>query len=297
MIIHLDLDAFFCSCERIINPSLHHKAIAVGGRGDPFIFDKNPAQAKKLVTLNSGAFVPTLFHAHYDQSHYFRDGEKIRGIITTSSYEARAYWVKTGMSVYEALRDLDANKDNVIDDQDSAYNELKLWIDGNQDGKVDDGEMMSLKDAGVESMSLKAESTLQMDEGNIIGLESSYTTSSGETHAMGDVWLKTSESTDTNSDSEEIRFDGLATMIAESSSADESLSETSEIALSSIFTLDEDPSLSLFAEDMTAQAGVNVQTNPTAAQTVLEEVELYIDNSAENTMLTIDADPQANTGL
>lgn len=104
MIIHLDLDAFFCSCERIINPSLHHKAIAVGGRGDPFIFDKNPAQAKKLVTLNSGAFVPTLFHAHYDQSHYFRDGEKIRGIITTSSYEARAYGVKTGMSVYEALQ-------------------------------------------------------------------------------------------------------------------------------------------------------------------------------------------------
>lgn len=104
MIIHLDLDAFFCSCERVNNPWLEGKTIAVGGRGDPFIFDRKPHQAKKLMTLNSGAFVPSLFHAEYDNASYFRDGESIRGIITTASYEARAYGVKTAMSVHEALR-------------------------------------------------------------------------------------------------------------------------------------------------------------------------------------------------
>lgn len=104
MIIHLDLDTFFCSCERIKNPSLVGKKIAVGGRGDPFIFARKPAQAKKLVTLNSGAFVPSLFHAAHDASGYFNDGEKIRGIVTTASYEAREYGVKTGMSIHEALR-------------------------------------------------------------------------------------------------------------------------------------------------------------------------------------------------
>ena len=104
MIIHLDLDTFFCSCERLRDPSLVGKKIAVGGRGDTFIFDRKPSQKKKLVTLNSGAFVPSLFHAEHDQSTYFKEGEKIRGIVTTASYEARAYGVKTGMSIYEALQ-------------------------------------------------------------------------------------------------------------------------------------------------------------------------------------------------
>lgn len=104
MIIHLDLDTFFVSCERIQNPFLVGKKVAVGGRGDPFIFDRKPSKDKKLVTLNSGAFVPSLFHAQHDQASYFKDGEKIRGIVTTSSYEARQLGVKTGMSIYEALQ-------------------------------------------------------------------------------------------------------------------------------------------------------------------------------------------------
>ena len=104
MIIHLDLDCFFASCERLRDPSLIGKRLVVGGRGDPFIFDKNPAQAKKLITLNSGAFVPALFHASHNSNHYFNDENTIRGIVLTASYEARAFGVKTGMSLHEALR-------------------------------------------------------------------------------------------------------------------------------------------------------------------------------------------------
>lgn len=87
-----------------MNPSLIGKKIAVGGRGDPFIFDRKPSQKKKLVSLNTGAFVPSLFHAEHDHSTYFKEGSKIRGIVTTASYEARRYGVKTGMSIYEALQ-------------------------------------------------------------------------------------------------------------------------------------------------------------------------------------------------
>lgn len=104
MIIHLDLDTFFCSCERLKNPSLIGKKMAVGGRGDPFIFDRKPSRKKQLITLNTGAFVPSLFHGEHDHSNYFKEGDKIRGIITTASYEARKYGVKTGMTIYEALQ-------------------------------------------------------------------------------------------------------------------------------------------------------------------------------------------------
>jgi DNA polymerase-4 len=61
-----------------MNPSLIGKRIAVGERGDPFIFDRKPSSAKKLVALNSYTFVSSLFHSEYDQSKYFKDGEKIR---------------------------------------------------------------------------------------------------------------------------------------------------------------------------------------------------------------------------
>ncbi len=104
MKIHLDLDSFFISAQRLKAPNLIGVPAAVGGRGDPFIFDIK--KQKKIDTSheNSGAFVPSIFYdADETFQDYFVEGEKIRGIIITSSYEARAYGVKTGMSIKEAL--------------------------------------------------------------------------------------------------------------------------------------------------------------------------------------------------
>ena len=55
MILHLDLDSFFASAERTRNVDLIGRPLIVGGRGDPFIFDKKPAKAKRLIQLNQGA--------------------------------------------------------------------------------------------------------------------------------------------------------------------------------------------------------------------------------------------------
>lgn len=104
MILHLDLDSFFASAERTRRPDLVGKPVIVGGRGDPFIFDVNPARNKQLVQLNQGAFVPSLFHAEHDASNYFFEAGRIRGIVTTASYEARACGVKTAMTICEALQ-------------------------------------------------------------------------------------------------------------------------------------------------------------------------------------------------
>jgi len=103
MILHLDLDCFFASAERTRNFDLVGKPLIVGGRGDPFIFDKKPARDKKLIQLNQGAFVPSLFHADHDVSDYFFEENRIRGIVTTASYEARKCGVKTAMTIREAL--------------------------------------------------------------------------------------------------------------------------------------------------------------------------------------------------
>ncbi len=103
MNFHLDLDAFFVSAERINNPKLIGKPVAIGGRSDPYIFSKNRLN-RDIIFQNSGAFVSAVFIDKNEENlpEYFRDKNKIRGIVTTSSYEARNFGIKTGMSIAEA---------------------------------------------------------------------------------------------------------------------------------------------------------------------------------------------------
>ena len=105
MILHLDLDCFFAAAHRINNPQLENIPIAVGGRSNLNIFDKD-TQKRELSKIE-GAFTSSILSSNDDKSfeEYFVDPNgKVRGIITTSSYEARAFGVKTAMSVAEALR-------------------------------------------------------------------------------------------------------------------------------------------------------------------------------------------------
>lgn len=48
-----------------------------------------------------------------------------------------------------ALAQLDGNNDGVVDAQDAAFSQLKLWFDRNGNGDVDTGEMKSLAELGV----------------------------------------------------------------------------------------------------------------------------------------------------
>lgn len=105
MFIHLDLDCFFVSAHRTLDDSLFHIPVAVGGRSNLNIFSSKKEVRK--ISSNSGAFVSTILTNEGMKSFkdYFVDENgKIRGIVTTSSYEARAYGVKTAMSVNEALK-------------------------------------------------------------------------------------------------------------------------------------------------------------------------------------------------
>ncbi|XPV69976.1 MAG: Y-family DNA polymerase [Halarcobacter sp.] len=105
MFLHLDLDCFFISAHRTLDKSLENIPAAVGGRSNLNIFSSQ--KEKREISENSGAFISTILTNEGQKSfkEYFVDENgRIRGIITTSSYEARAYGVKTAMSVNEALR-------------------------------------------------------------------------------------------------------------------------------------------------------------------------------------------------
>ena len=108
MFLHIDIDSFFASAERTLNPDLTEVPIAVGSRSNLEIFNKKRTRIR-LMDDNSGAFVAPVFYSDREKSFesYFVDEidgkRKIRGIITTASYEARAYGVKTGMPIAQAL--------------------------------------------------------------------------------------------------------------------------------------------------------------------------------------------------
>lgn len=107
MKIHIDIDCFFVSATRIIEPQLEGKAVAVGGRSDTKIFN-NEAKKQTINFENSGSFVP-VFYKNYESTdddieNFKDDNGKIRGILTTASYEARKYGVKTAMSIQDALQ-------------------------------------------------------------------------------------------------------------------------------------------------------------------------------------------------
>lgn len=103
MILHLDLDCFFVSAHRTIDKNLLNIPVAVGGRSNLNIFNKQ--KQKRFISNNKGAFVSSILSdTKEDDKEYFIDENgRIRGIITTSSYEARAFGIKTAMSVNEAL--------------------------------------------------------------------------------------------------------------------------------------------------------------------------------------------------
>ncbi|HFS85455.1 MAG TPA: DNA polymerase IV [Epsilonproteobacteria bacterium] len=105
MMIHLDLDCFFAAAHRIDNVALRDIPIAVGGRSNLSIFDRK--KETRYLSQIEGAFTSSILSSNGDKTfeEYFVDPDgRVRGIITTASYEARAFGVKTAMSVAEALR-------------------------------------------------------------------------------------------------------------------------------------------------------------------------------------------------
>ncbi len=96
---------------------------------------------------------------------------------------------------FVALRRLDSNKDGRIDAADELFQKLLVWQDTNQNTTSEPGELMSLHEAGIQSISLgQVESVYRPDKnGNTIKWISEYTTESGETREIADVYFRYSK--------------------------------------------------------------------------------------------------------
>jgi hypothetical protein len=92
---------------------------------------------------------------------------------------------------FQALGEFDSSADGTITNTDSVWQDLRVWVDKNQDGVSDSNELHRLDDLGITSLNLASAEAPTWNSGNIVGLVSDYQTADGATHDMADVWFAT----------------------------------------------------------------------------------------------------------
>ena len=93
---------------------------------------------------------------------------------------------------FEALKDLDSNKDGIFNANDEAWNEVKVWKDNNQNGITEPDELLSLEQVGIVGINLDYNNQETVDEnGNAHKQAGTFIKADGTTGTVSDVWFDT----------------------------------------------------------------------------------------------------------
>ncbi|HEX8405061.1 MAG TPA: hypothetical protein VF670_10620, partial [Duganella sp.] len=111
------------------------------------------------------------------------DGGELFGSATTLADGSKA------ADGYAALAALDSNGDGKVSGADDAFGALRVWVDGNSDGVSQAAELKTLEQLGIASIATGANNALTLQNGNAIGLTSSYTRTDGSVQDSADVWF------------------------------------------------------------------------------------------------------------
>jgi hypothetical protein len=92
-------------------------------------------------------------------------------------------------SAFDGLAAFDSNGDGLVSRLDQRFGELKIWVDANHDGVSQDGELTTLSDQGIASISLRSASSKAMQKlGRNLTLSTTvFTREDGSTHTAADV--------------------------------------------------------------------------------------------------------------
>ena len=94
---------------------------------------------------------------------------------------------------FAKLASFDSNGDGLVNDLDAAFGQLMVWRDANGNHATDAGELVSLADAGVASLTVAYTELPQLDaQGNLHLERSTATMTDGMSIAMTDVYFNVS---------------------------------------------------------------------------------------------------------
>ena len=116
------------------------------------------------------------------------------GVIDINDVDERAQdlngdGIITEDEIEQSTVTTDLDVDGVLDTVNVGYDEVNIWIDANQNGNVDDGELQTLAEAGITSIDLNETPLDVEDNGNIINSESTVTFADGGTAVINGIDL------------------------------------------------------------------------------------------------------------
>ena len=130
-----------------------------------------------------------------NQNGLIDDGKELFGSNTLLSSGKKA------QNGFEALAEFDENRDGVIDAADSVWSRLQLWQDKNQNGLVDEGELLSLSNTQITAIGLNYLKGDKKDENGHEHREISQVTwADGHQTDATDVWFKVDKGDTFNTD-------------------------------------------------------------------------------------------------
>nr|WP_318384901.1 calcium-binding protein [uncultured Enterobacter sp.] len=152
----------------------------VNDKKTPVWFDHNKDGLKEQtgwITNGDGLLARDL-----NNDGVINNGGELFGEFTLTESGERAY------EGIEALTDLDENHDNRIDRNDSAWSSLTVWRDSNTNAITEEGELLSMAQAGISTISLDARSNYtDLGNGNIIYQETTAESDEGKSILIADV--------------------------------------------------------------------------------------------------------------
>ena len=90
----------------------------------------------------------------------------------------------------EGLRAFDSNDDGLFNKEDEAWEDFGVWQDKNSDGVSDEGEFMSLDEAGITDIALESDGVERELAGNTVYGSATYHKEDGSSGEVGDVALR-----------------------------------------------------------------------------------------------------------
>jgi len=138
----------YCGASSPIVLNLSNGPYALADRDHPVWFDIDADGLPNLMTWTA-AHTPMAFLAlDRNGNGAIDDGGELFGNHT------RLADGRLADNGFEALRELDTNRDNVLDQLDPAWKSLLLWIDWNHDGVATPDELQSIATSAVTALEL-----------------------------------------------------------------------------------------------------------------------------------------------
>ncbi|MDD5586000.1 MAG: calcium-binding protein [Alphaproteobacteria bacterium] len=94
---------------------------------------------------------------------------------------------------FTAMKALDGNSDNVLDSNDAGFSGLKIWTDTDGDGTTDSGELHTLAELNIASISLNSSVVDETVNGNLIGAVATFTRTDQSTGQVAEAYFDNSQ--------------------------------------------------------------------------------------------------------